>query len=262
MIFGGQADLGGAGADGDNSFFIPVALDPSPVPSIASPRSNSEAFEQRKAANDKEYFARQSAMVDKRSEARSSQASTPHIAFQEKPRRPSSEYEASTPKEPARKLSKSSKSDNSVASQSSPPASDDKSAKPSNGKLDEFKLQDAPKSKKLINKTSHVAGLMENAPPGSADQSLEKDIVGQSTDSPSRSDPPNKFGSPIHMRENSTRDDDKRPSQESTGFKGTVDSGTPKSVLRKEVPSSTASRTGMYVNHSDITYTNGYFFFF
>lgn len=264
-----QADPGGAGSglglpagaapDGDNNgFFIPVALDPSPAPSIASPRSNNEAFEQqpRKTVTDKDYFARSGGGGGgvKSSDSRSSQVSPPHIAFQEKPRRPSSEYEASTPREPARKLSKSSRSDRSVVSQASPLASDEKPAaaaaaaaaasKAPNGRQEEFKLQDAPKSKKLTKPTPpHTASFMEN---GSKDTGAE---------SPSQSGlPDSKSGD---LRENNVaRDEDKRPSQD-TGSRGPGESGTSRALSRKEVPASTASRSGMCTNAAVGASANG-----
>lgn len=246
-IFGGPADLSaaGAGADSDNGFFIPVALDPSPVPSVASPRSNAEAFDQRKTNNDKDYFA-------KKSDARSSQASTPHIAFQEKARRSSSDYEASTPKEPSRNLSKSSKSDKSVVSQVSPPGGEDKTAKPANGKPEgkpeDFKLQDAPKSKKLTNNKAptHPTGLSENGISVAADRSPRKE-------SPPRSGPADKSGSPADARETRAREDDNRqpPDTRKTG-----DADSSRSIPRKEIAASTASRGGMYTISTEVTCTD------
>lgn len=269
-----QADPGGAGsgppgaaaagADGgdNNSFFIPVALDPSPAPSTASPRTHNEPFEQRKTMIDKDYFARSNTMPEKKSsDSRSSQVSPPHIAFQEKPRRTSSEYEASTPREPARKLSKSSRSDRSVVSQASPLASDDKSTKAPNGRPDEFKLQDAPKSKKLTKQTPpHTASFMEN---GASDVAPRKDNTGQKkAESPSRSglsENNNKSGSPaVDLRENVARDEDKRPSLEAsaTGSRGLSEPGISRPVPRKEVPASTASRSGMFTDASVVACAN------
>lgn len=245
------ADPGGAdsagppmgGAGDRNSFFIPVALDPSPAPSIASPRSNNnDAVDQppqRKTMTEKDYFARSGAAPpDNKKDSRSSQVSPPHIAFQEKPRRPSSEYEASTPREPARKLSKSSRSDRSVVSQASPLATTDDNnnkaaaaAKPSNGsRQEEFKLQDAPKSKKLTKQTPpHTASFMENGSKDNAESSSSPSSRSGLSDSKSGD-----------LREN----EDKRPSQD-TGSRGLGDSGTSRSLPRKEVPVSTASRSGM-----------------
>lgn len=236
-IFGGSADLSGAGAgiDGDNGFFIPVALDPSPVPSAPSPRSNTEPFDQRKSNNDKDYFAK------KNEAARSSQASTPHIAFQEKVRRTSSDYEASTPKEPSRKLSKSSKSDKSVISQASPHTGEDKSTRPTNGKSDEFKLQDAPKGKKLISNKNLTYSPSENGIPVAANGSPRKE-------SPPRPTPADQSGSNVDVRDTRARDDDSRQPSENASTSRTGDAESSRSLPRKEISASATSRSGMYTN--------------
>lgn len=231
-ILGGPADLSaaGAGTDSDNGFFIPVVLDPSPVPSTASPRTNNEAFDQRRANTDKDYFA-------KKNDARSSQASTPHIAFQEKARRSSSDYETSTPKQPSRNQSKSSKSDKSVVSQISPQGGDDKNTRPTNGKPEDFKLQDAPKSKKFANKSpNHPTGLSENGVSKATDESPRKE-------SPPRSTPTGRSISPTETRETRVRDDDNRQPSET---RKTADADSSRSIPRKEIAASAPSRGGMY----------------
>lgn len=237
-ILAGQASI--EGADGD-SFFIPVALDPSPAPSVSSPRSNNEAVDQRKANNDKDYFSKTPAVPDRKNEARSSQTSTPHIAFQEKPRRTSSDYEASTPKEPSRKPSKSSKSDRSVVSQASPVASDDRSQKTSNSRKDEFKLQEAPKSKKFVVTTNrpppHVTSPMEN------DGNLRKDATGSKPDSPLRLGSTGTSESPRDVQDARAKDDDKRPSIETTSSTRTGDINNSKPTPRKEHPAPAATRS-------------------
>ncbi|KAI8629547.1 RhoGAP-domain-containing protein [Xylariaceae sp. FL1651] len=142
-IFSGNDVTSTTVAD-DQSFFIPVALDPSPLPS-STPRSTSEALTDGTKSKDKDYFG-----APKQSERKpDSQASTPHIAFQEKGRQPSSDYDSLPSKSLSRKLSKSSKADKNSSSKASSIVGDDKTQIPLNGKSDEFKLQDAPKSKKL-----------------------------------------------------------------------------------------------------------------
>lgn len=253
-ILAGQASI--EGADGD-SFFIPVALDPSPAPSVSSPRSNNEAVDQRKTNNDKDYFSKTPAVPDRKNEARSSQASTPHIAFQEKPRRTSSDYEASTPKEPSRKPSKSSKSDRSVVSQASPVASDDRSQKTSNSRKDEFKLQEAPKSKKFVVTTNrpppHVTSPMEN------DGNLRKDATGSKPDSPLRLGSTGTSESPRDVQDARAKDDDKRPSIETTSSTRTGDINNSKPTPRKEHPAPAATRSGMYPHALRISHTNAHF---
>lgn len=257
-ILAGQANM--EGADGD-SFFIPVALDPSPAPSVSSPRSNNEASDQRKVSNDKDYFTKTPAVPDRKSEARSSQSSTPHIAFQEKVRRTSSDYEASTPKEPSRKLSKSSKSDKSVMSQASPPASDDRSQKTSNSRKEEFKLQDAPKSKKSVTNRppSKVTSPIENGASKAADGNLRKDAMSSKPDSPPRYGPSDTSESPKDAQDARAKDDDKRPSVDTTSSTRTGDVTISKPVPRRELIAPAATRSGMYPNTLKITCTNAHF---
>ncbi|KAI1122142.1 rho GTPase activator Rga [Nemania abortiva] len=147
-LFSG-GDVSSASID-DQSFFIPVALDPSPAPS-ATPRLTSEALaDTNKRTKDKDYFS-----VPKQPERKpDSQSSTPHIAFQEKGRQASSEYDNLPSKSLGRKLSKSSKADKNGSSKASSIGSDDRSQTPVNGKSEEFKLQDAPKSRKLNTRTN------------------------------------------------------------------------------------------------------------
>lgn len=267
-MYGGQADLGGVGAgagagagagtDSDNGFFIPVALDPSPAPSVSSPRSNLEPQDQRKASNDKDYFPRQGNTPDKRSDARGSQGSTPHIAFQEKARRTSSEYEASTPKEPSRKPSKSSKSDKSVISQTSP---EDMSSRQTNGKSDEFKLQDAPKSKKLNTNSypTQPGPYSENGIPMAADGSPRKNGMAPNPDLLQRPGPAELSASSMPASE--TREmvvDNSQPS-EMTSTSRLGDAENPRPITRKEVPASTAARSGTSTDVDGVTCTNACF---
>ncbi|KAI0426687.1 rho GTPase activator Rga [Xylaria sp. FL1042] len=134
----------------DQSFFIPVALDPSPLPS-ATPRSTSETLvDGNKKSKDKDYFS-----VPKHTERKpDSQSSTPHIAFQEKGRQTSSDYDSLPSKSLSRKLSKSSKVDRNGSSNASSVGGDDRSQTPINGKPEDFKLQDAPKSRKVNARTN------------------------------------------------------------------------------------------------------------
>lgn len=124
-----SAIIPGTGAittESGDGYMISVALDPSPGPSsTATPRS---ATEQKK---DKDYFSvSRPSLSEKRSDSHSS---TPHIAFQEKGRQHSSDQEITQTKSAARHLSKSLEQEHGKSS----PASDD------------FKLQDAPKNKKV-----------------------------------------------------------------------------------------------------------------
>ncbi|KAK8119483.1 rho GTPase activator Rga [Apiospora kogelbergensis] len=149
-------------AGDDNDFFIPVALDPSPAPS-ATPQSTREmpAQDHGRQSREKDYFSisRDSQKPERKGE---SQSSTPHIAFQEKARQPSSDYDSPPAKDLGRKLSKSSRTDRR------PPSTtiDDRTRKPANEKTqaDGFKLQDAPKSKKTNTRASpQTSGIQETS---------------------------------------------------------------------------------------------------
>lgn len=162
-LFSG-ADVTSAAMD-DQSFFIPVALDPSPAPS-ATPRSTSEALaDTNKRSKDKDYFS-----VPKQTERKpDSQSSTPHIAFQEKGRQASTDYDSLPSKSLGRKLSKSSKVDKNGSSKASSIVGDDKTQTPVNTKSEEFKLQDAPKSRKLNNRTNSQQSNLVQESTGSQD---------------------------------------------------------------------------------------------
>ncbi|KAL1874924.1 hypothetical protein VTK73DRAFT_10404 [Phialemonium thermophilum] len=134
-----SGDLTTGDAEG---FYIPVALDPSPVVSPA-PKSASESLADatRKSKDNKDYFSL-SKPPEKRTD---SQTSTPHIAFQEKSRQTSSDYESPQSERPSRKLSK-----RDGKHRVSSVAGDDHktSSRKTPSPKEEFKLQDAPKSKK------------------------------------------------------------------------------------------------------------------
>ncbi|KAF3768016.1 hypothetical protein M406DRAFT_275774 [Cryphonectria parasitica EP155] len=259
-IYGGQADsvAAGAGGDRDSYNFIPMVLDPSPAPSVSSPRSNLEAAEARKTTADKDYFARQGNTSDKKGEGRGSQTSTPHIAFQEKAMRTSSDYETSTPKEPSRKASKSSKSDKSVMSQTS---HEEKPNRQANGKPDDFKLQDAPKSKKLTaNKSPTHPGSLdeEDGSPiaAASDESPRKDNTTAKRDLFPRTSPAELSGSPA-VGGDTTRErapDTYQPSDTTTSMSRAGDAENPRPIPRKELPASAAARGGTSTNTALDTY--------
>ncbi|KAI1432802.1 rho GTPase activator Rga [Xylaria sp. CBS 124048] len=139
---------GGDHTTDDQSFFIPVALDPSPL-SATAPRSGSDLLDANK----------------KRDRKLDAPASTPHIAFQS--RQASSEQDQPPSKSLGRNLSKSSKSDRHGSSSSSSPVGDDNSQTPANGKPEDFKLQEAPKSKKLTIRTNSQQSNSTQEPVGS-----------------------------------------------------------------------------------------------
>lgn len=228
---------GDLNADGEG-FFIPVALDPSPAPSL-TPQSMSDAFTD-SSRRDKErgYFPapKPSPAPEKRSE---SQASTPHIAFQEKGRQPSSDYEIPQYERPTRKLSKRNGNPNA-----SPGLGGEERKPPPNRRTpqnDEFKLQDAPKSKKLVSSRSNSlsSNSLEVAaptkPPPAPPRSREVLSPTTNIDPSSQLGQPDKTTPPRVSQESRRRDEDVvRPS-----FDSMVSGRTDTSSMR---PSQTTPR--------------------
>ncbi|KXJ92388.1 hypothetical protein Micbo1qcDRAFT_61732 [Microdochium bolleyi] len=212
----------------DGSFFIPVALDPSPAPS-ATPRSTTEAFPRK----EKDYFtitpSTTSARVD-------SQSSTPHIAFQEKPRRSSSEYEASPAKEDPRKALKQTRSE----SQPTVPTA----GQPQNreGSTEDFKLQDAPKSKKGTNRSESSPNVSQDAAGNKASGSLNrKDRDNQSlAESPHISQLVGGHGTPRTSHDSRPREEPE--SRNVTSPTPASSNNTQKPITRKEVGITPQSR--------------------
>ncbi|KAI1334826.1 rho GTPase activator Rga [Xylariaceae sp. FL0016] len=234
-MFSGS-DVASNNINDDQSFFIPVALDPSPLPSSvpsATPRSTSEAFgEASRKTNEKDYFS-----VPKTApERKDSQSSTPHIAFQEKGRQPSSDYENPPAKSLSRKLSKS-RPERSGSSKSSPAAGDDKSQKAVNGKTDEFKLQEAPKSKKMNNRTNSQSNAFSDSV-GSRDTPPMRKDKEEYTESNQHLQTGDKTGTPRSSQDSRVREDDDLRSNDSI-------STAPKPIARKELaPSASRNATG------------------
>lgn len=129
MVTSGNLDLNSS--DGE-SFFIPVALDTSPAPTPS--RSEPSA-----------------ATSNAKSDKSDPLSSAPHIAFQEKPRSSTpSDYDSSTTTTTNRNsLARNPSKAKSDKSQTSATTADEPK-NPPNGRSAEFKLQDAPRSKKSI----------------------------------------------------------------------------------------------------------------
>ncbi|KAK7427404.1 Rho-type gtpase-activating protein [Neonectria magnoliae] len=222
--------------DGSDSFFISVALDPSPGP---TPRSTTDSvLESGSKTKEKDYFTSKSTS-EKRSDSHNS---TPHIAFQEKGRQPSSasDYDP-PPKLPARKVSKSSRTDTSRRS----PAVEEKSQKPAprrQAPQEDFKLQDAPKSKKLVSRSSsQSSGLpVENNSSKPNNGTARKDTSGSLSHSDSSSSTP-----PERISQDSRRLDDEelRASMDSNSRTSSRPENA-KPIARKELPTS-AARTNL-----------------
>ncbi|SPO05898.1 related to GTPase-activating protein beta-chimerin [Cephalotrichum gorgonifer] len=212
------------------TFFIPVALDPSPVISPA-PKSTSDT----KSASDKDYFSPGKASspevkVD-------SQASTPHIAFQEKGRQ-SSDQDSTKFRPPVRKSSKSSRTDSvgtaprpPVSADDRPPRTSSKGAAPS----EDFKLQDAPRGKKLqpSRAGSQSSGQEVDSPANVGNygsdantDNLQIHLEASSSTRPSSRDSRKRSGEQIRERSDSLRHE--------------MSPLATKPVVRKEVPQSTS----------------------
>lgn len=237
-IFAGDLNSG----DSEGGFYIPVALDPSPAPAL-TPQSMSDAFSESSRRNkDRDYFS-----VPKPAQRTESQASTPHIAFQEKGRQPSSEYEVPQSDRPARKLSK--RNGNAKAS---PAVEDAKASGTKTQPTEEFKLQDAPKSKRMgnsrsnsLSSTSLDVPVPAKAPPAPP-RNREALANATNTDSPRQPAPGDRVPPPRPPQDSRRRDDDAvRPSFESI-TSGRSEAPAPPTITRKEVPQS-QSRNGELV---------------
>ncbi|KAL2129149.1 hypothetical protein VTI74DRAFT_8169 [Chaetomium olivicolor] len=236
-IFTGDLNNG----DSDGSFFIPVALDPSPAPAL-TPQSMSEAFAESSRRNkDRDYFSVPKPPPERRAE---SQVSTPHIAFQEKGRQASSEHDVPQHDRPARKLSK--RNGNPRASPNS--AEDTKPSATKTQPNEDFKLQDAPKKRLGNSRSDSQSGSSLDMPaPSKAPPAppRNRDVVSNTTntDSPPRSGAGDKAPPPRAPPEPRRRDDDAvRPSFESVTSGQSEVSATPP-IGRKETPQ-TQPRTG------------------
>ena len=219
---------------GDNDgFFIPVALDPSPAPSATTPQpmAGVASDSSRRNKGDDYFGTQKSNTSDKKPD---SQASTPHIAFQEKGRQASSDYESSQQQErPTRKLSK--RTDRNGHPRVSTNMVDE--SKGPNGKMprpsEDFKLQDAPKSKKLVSprSNSQSSSAFENG----SQRSRDVPPNALKTESPPLLAAPDQTTTPRSSQESRFREEDERPSPDSSKA-GPSDTPNSKSIPRKEVP--------------------------
>ncbi|KAH8681150.1 hypothetical protein BX600DRAFT_376183 [Xylariales sp. PMI_506] len=225
-----SSDVASNATAGDEPYlYIPVALDPNPAPST-TPRSTSEpqSADASSKRKDKDYFSipRNDSESKRKPE---SQSSTPHIAFQEKSRQPSSDYDSPPIKDTTRRLSKASKSEK----RASPPTSEPQ--RTTNGKpqgSQEFKLQEAPKSKKGSVRSGSQSGALPESLLGRKEK--EGGHNHPLAESPQLMQPGDKNGTPLQEQEARFKDDDEVRSNDSS-----LSSSTPhhqKPITRKEVP--------------------------
>lgn len=254
-----SGDLNNGDSDG---FFIPVALDSGPVPAFVpgpvpppSVTSSSVAGQQGSATDgytdsdlntEKSYLgsSSRSTITDKKPD---SQASTPHIAFQEKGRQVSSDYESPPVERPARKLSK--RTDRNGNVRASPSVGEERKAV--NGKAqsnnDDFKLQDAPRSKKLVSTRSSSQGsnVLDSSAAGKGSNGPQrKNVVPGAglTESPPLLSAADRNATPRSSQDLRSRDEEEiRPSLESAASGRSSETSGAKHIARKELPPS-ASR--------------------
>ncbi|KIX96578.1 uncharacterized protein Z520_07844 [Fonsecaea multimorphosa CBS 102226] len=149
---------GGGGGGGGEEFLIPLAFDPTPQPATQSPSISIETVQKTVEEKPTDYFTSKSAAPIAQPQVTKSNTSSPHIAYQEKGRLPSREAVEQT-----RRGGNLSVSGSASASPYIPveqPKRSDGSPRLSqivhtneaqlNGR---FKLQEAPKSKKLSTST-------------------------------------------------------------------------------------------------------------
>ena len=257
------------GVDGE-SFFIPLALDPSPAPNM-TPRSTSDTWvdpskkSKENKVPEKDYFGSKSngRTEPQKSREASSSSSTPHIAFQEKGRQPSADETAQI-KDSIRKAQSGGKASSAKAS----PAvgSDDTRVQHANspksnghGKTqsstDKFKLGEVPKGKKAGNSRSNSQSeISDNGASRSASGGLsapprkEVGVTITRTDSPKPLLSAEKIGTPRSSQESRLRDDlEPRQSTDSKDSSlpiSRLDSGgTSRSIPRKELASGSVKNT-------------------
>ncbi|KAL2259400.1 hypothetical protein VTK26DRAFT_6927 [Humicola hyalothermophila] len=215
-----SADLNNGDSEG---FFIPVALDPNPAPSLTpQPMPDPLAESSSRRNKDRDYFGSPKSAIPPPERRADSQASTPHIAFQERGRQPSSDHETPQHDRPARKLSKRNGNPKSAAAPGS--AEERKPSAPKTQPSDEFKLQDAPKSKRLTNSRSNsISSNSLDAPaappkaPPAPPRNRETHSAALNTDSPPQNRAADKPVPPPRPSQESRRRDEEavRPSLDS-----------------------------------------------
>lgn len=176
---------------GDEGFFIPLALDPSPAPQYA-PRTTSQP---KKENVSKDYFgtSRATGRLTGGTGTPNSQISTPHIAFQANGRSTSTDN-IDTPKDSPKRLPVKSASRNASAAASPAIGSDEHQRNLAEALMsgyandktsstpDQFKLQDVPKRKKSSDSrvSSNTDSNKENPTPAHISAQMpRKDISSQ-----------------------------------------------------------------------------------
>ena len=215
----------GAGV-GPESFLIPVALDPSSAPSAAS---RSAADNLGDSGKEKE---KDRASIQRATEKGPLNSQN---VFQERGRQASSDYESPPPPLPARRVSKSAKSDMNTPCREKP------------NQNDEFCLQDVPKSKKMQDEGGQMLPCRSESLLNSSPNAQGQLQPGEKASTPPRS------SQDARMRD----EDSKRPSMDNSTLPPRVDSQN--TIARKELPPS-AGRTCM--SFSCFSFSSLFFSFF
>ncbi|KAG4432532.1 hypothetical protein IFR05_011990 [Cadophora sp. M221] len=265
------------GGDGE-SFFIPLALDPTPAPSM-TPRSTSETWTtdagkktKENKPPEKDYFGAKSAGRQQTDIQKHRESTTPHIAFQEKGRQPSADETAQI-RDSLRKAAAGGKSSSAKAS----PAigSDDirvqhaaHSPKPSNanGKgqsgSEKFRLGDVPKGKKSgTSRTDSQSEISDNNNSRSGSGGLSAPPRKEAPSSIPRTDSPkqmlntDKLSTPRSSQDSRIREElEARKSIESTASPPQISrmdsGGTGRSIPRKEIASGPVKNTMSSISSS------------
>jgi hypothetical protein len=248
--------------DGNNeSFFIPLALDPSPAPTMAPRTTAAELWADPMKKNkenkqpEKDYFGSKARpQNENKSREVSSSSSTPHIAFQEKGRQPSAE-ETSQIKDSIRKAQSGGKQSSTKGS----PAPDDMRVQHANSPTtngngknqtssEKFRLGDVPKGRRAgsasvseldgVNSESTSRSASGGLPSAPHRKEASVNIPIQRTDSPKPLLAPERSITPRLSQESRSREEEPRKSYESNNSvpPARMDSGgTTKSIPRKEV---------------------------
>ncbi|TVY81771.1 putative Rho-type GTPase-activating protein [Lachnellula suecica] len=253
-----------AGGDGD-SFFIPLALDPTPAPSM-TPRSTSETWTDPSKKNkenkgpDKDYFN----ISKSNGRPTHKTVESPHIAFQEKGRQPSSE-ETLQIKESIRKAQAGGKnsaknspligSDDVRTQHATSPQTPHSDSK-SQSSNEKFRLGEVPKGKKSSNSRSNSQSefgetAQRSASGGGKSAVTPRKELGVSipqTESPKQLLGADKAPTPRSSQESRNREDvQSRPSMESSQSSAPVSrvdsGGTSRSIPRKEIPAGPVKTT-------------------
>jgi len=263
------------GGDGE-SFFIPLALDPTPAPSM-TPRSTSESWAdpgkktKENKPPEKDYFGAKSIGRQQTETQKQRESSTPHIAFQEKGRQPSAEETAQI-RDSLRKAAAGGKSSSAKAS----PAigSDDirvqhaaQSPKPSNGNnkgqsgSEKFRLGDVPKGKKSgTSRTNSQSEISDNNNSRSGSGGLSAPPRKEGPSSIPRTDSPKQMlnaekSTPRSSQDSRIREElESRKSIESSNSPPQISrmdsGGTARSIPRKEIASGAVKNTMSSISSS------------